>query len=257
MSAYRLLPGLLAMIFSCNSWGEPTGGDTVHTTVDLQSRIIQDAAESQARVDQVHDKTRELLSDYRSTIGEIQSQRQYNDYLNKMVEAQQASIADLARQMDQVEVTRRGIVPLMSRMVDTLDRFIDLDVPFRRDERRDRVQHLRTLMEDPETSLAEKFRQTVDAFQSETEYGRSVEAYRDQLRIGDTEHSVDMLRVGRVVLAYQSLNGTQAGIWNQKRRRWEPLDSGRRYPLKQSFRVARKEQAPDLLLLPVLAPDGL
>ncbi len=257
MSAHRLLPGLLAMIFSCNSWGGQTGGDTVHATVDLQSRIIQDAAKSQERVDQVHGETRELLSDYRSTIGEIQSQRQYNDYLSKMVEVQKASTEDLTRQMDQVEVTRRGMIPLMSRMVDTLERFIDLDVPFRQDERRDRVRRLRALMEDPETSLAEKFRQTIDAFQSETEYGRSVEAYRDQLRIGDTEHSVDLLRVGRVVFAYQSLNGTQAGVWNQNSQRWEPLDNGRRYPLKQSFRVVRKEQAPDLLLLPVLAPDGL
>ena len=40
MSAHRLLPGLLAMIFSCNSGGAPTGGDTVHATVDLQSTLI-------------------------------------------------------------------------------------------------------------------------------------------------------------------------------------------------------------------------
>lgn len=244
------------MILSCSSGTAPTGGNTVHATVDLQSRIIQDAAESQARVDQIHDETRILLGDYRSAIRETQSQHQYNDYLNRMVEAQKASLADLTRQTDQVEVTRRGIVPLMSRMVDTLERFIELDVPFRQDERLDRVQHLRTLMEDPETSLAEKFRQTVDAFQAETEYGRSVEAYRDTLHIGDSEHSVDVLRVGRVVLAYQSLDGAHAGIWNPRRRQWEPLDNGRRYPLKQGFRIARKEQAPDLLLLPVVAPEG-
>jgi seryl-tRNA synthetase len=225
--------------------------------VNLQGRIIEDAAESQTRVDQAYQETQALLREFRSTIGEIQSQREYNDYLHRMVEAQKASIADLSRQADQVEVTRREIVPLMSRMIETLARFIDLDVPFKQDERRARVRRLRMLMEDPETSLAEKFRRTMDAFQTETEYGRSVEAYRDQMRIGDTELSVDMLRVGRVVLAYRSLDGTQAGVWNQKRRLWEPLDNDRQYPLKQGLRVARKELAPDLLLLPVLAPDGL
>jgi hypothetical protein len=173
-----------------------------------------------------------------------------------MVAAQAASIASFERQLDEIEVTQREIFPLMSRMVETLGRFVELDVPFQLDERRQRVKRLTALLDDPGVSIAEKFRRILEAYQIENDYGRTLEVYRDSLNLEGEPRTVDFLRVGRVVLIYRSLDGLASGVWVQKTRTWQRLPDIYRTSVKNGFRIARKQAAPDLLLLPVPAPEA-
>ena len=70
---------------------------------------------------------------------------------------------------------------------------------------------------------------------------------------GDKEITVDFLRFGRIALVYQTLDESEAGVWNQETRTWEPLDSGYRSAIRQGLRIARKQAAPDLIRLPLPA----
>jgi hypothetical protein len=71
--------------------------------------------------------------------------------------------------------------------------------------------------------------------------------------MADRELTVNFLRVGRIALVYQSLDESEGGVWNQELRRWELLDSSFRSAIRQGLRIARKQAAPDLILLPLLA----
>ena len=51
-------------------------------------------------------------------------------------------IASIEQQLLDIETTNREVQPLMQQMVDTLARFVELDVPFLLDERTARVQNL-------------------------------------------------------------------------------------------------------------------
>jgi hypothetical protein len=132
---------------------------------------------------------------------------------------------------------------------------VQLDVPFLPDERRQRVQGLRELMSRSDVTLSEKYRRLMEAYQVENEYGRTIEAYRGTLDSGGEKRTVDFLRVGRVALLYQTLDSNETGFWNTADKGWAPLPGEYRSPVKQGLQIARKQVAPDLVRIPVRAPE--
>ena len=62
------------------------------------------------------------------------------------------------------------------------------------------------------------------------------------------------LRFGRIALVYQTLDGMEAGVWNQTTKNWDPLDASYRTAIRQGLRIARKQAAPDLIRLPLPVP---
>jgi len=178
----------------------------------------------------------------------------YNHQLEALITAQKAEQASLVEQVDQVELVSRDVTPLMLRMIDALDAFVSLDVPFLQEEREERTLELRKLMHRADVSEAEKYRRIMEAYQIENDYGRTIEAYRSTLAQNDKEVTVNFLRVGRIALIYQTLDEAEAGAWNQETRSWEPLDANLRSAIRNGLRIARKQSAPDLIRLPLLAP---
>ncbi len=47
---------------------------------------------------------------------------------------------------------------------------------------------------------------------------------------------------------------TARALENQETRSWEPLDRSFRSAIRDGLRIARKQSAPDLIRLPLLAP---
>ncbi|MGH8472935.1 MAG: DUF3450 domain-containing protein, partial [Gammaproteobacteria bacterium] len=159
-------------------------------------------------------------------------------------------------QLADIEVTQRNITPLMLRMLEVLIRFVALDTPFLEEERTQRVEELRALMDRSDVTLAEKYRRLLEAYQVETEYGRNIEAYRGDLKGGAQTRAVDFLRFGRLGLYYLTLDRHEAGYWDQEARRWVVLASHYRNDIERGLRIARKQAAPDLLRLPISAPEA-
>jgi len=128
---------------------------------------------------------------------------------------------------------------------------LQADLPFLPDERADRLAGLQDLLPRADVSLAEKYRRILEAYQIESDYGRTLEAWRGELP-GDAEsRSVEFLRLGRVMLYYQTLDAHESGWWNPQTRAWEVLDGSARRPLTQAIAIARQQQAPAYLQLPV------
>jgi hypothetical protein len=104
-----------------------------------------------------------------------------------------------------------------------------------------------------DVKTSEKFRQLMEAYQTENEYGRTIEAYRGPLEIDGRESTVDFLRFGRIALVYISLDEQNAGVWNQQTRSWEPVDPSLRSSIRTGLKIARRQSAPDMITLPILA----
>ena len=85
-------------------------------------------------------------------------------------------------------------------------------MPFLLEERRKRIAGLRDIMNRADVSLSEKYRRVVEAYQIEMDYGRTIEAYDGRLGEGDDARTVQFLRIGRVVLMYQTLDGRRDGL---------------------------------------------
>ena len=224
--------------------------------VDTRSAGNDAAQASQKRIDTISDETDDLLAKYRTAWKQIEAIDAYNRQMRDLIMAQEKELASLSDQLERVQSVSRSVTPLMVRMIEAIDQFVKLDVPFLMDERAERVDGLRGLMGRADITTAEKFRQIMEAYQVENEYGRTIEAYRATLDIEGRETTVDFLRYGRIALVYQSLDEQERGVWSQQDRSWVRLDTGYRSAIRQGLRIARKQAAPDLIRLPLPAPTA-
>jgi predicted RNase H-like nuclease (RuvC/YqgF family) len=221
-----------------------------------QQKRTRLSQESQQRIDQVAQQTNRLEDQYKSVLKEIEGLEVYNTLLGRQVENQKAQLIDLTNSIDQVEVINRQIVPIMTRMIEGLEQFIDLDVPFLMAEREERVDNLKEIMERQDVTVAEKFRKVTEAFQIENDYGSTIESYKDTITIDDATREVDFLRVGRIALIYQTADGKSSGVWDQSSRKWQSLGNEYKNQIKFGLKIANKQVAPDLFLVPVDAPEA-
>lgn len=223
---------------------------TLNTALSEQKSSVQDSARSQARIAQLADQTTELLGEYRVVIQRLDRVRIYNENLVQLVGDQGREMTDIQRQLTSFQEVQQDIIPLMFEMIDDLAQLVELDMPFQLQERRDRVEMLRDIMGQSDVTVSEKYRQIMNAYQIEADFGRTTEAYDGQL--GDRK--VDFLRVGRILLAYQTPDRAETGFWNKNTREWE-VANGFRNDVVEGLRIARQQAAPNLLRLPVPAPE--
>ena len=243
-----LAAGLLALgLAAC---GHASDLDTL---LDAARKNLQVAQASQGAVDEVVQETATLEAEYRQALKQIDGLQTYNDYMAQQIAHQEEELATLQRSLDDIEDVERQILPLMLRMIDALEQFVELDLPFLLDERRQRVRLVRDLMGRADVSAAEKFRRLLEAFQIEADFGRTIETYKDTPTIDGEPLEVDVLRIGRIGLYYQTGDASRTGMWDAGTASWTALDRHRNV-VRQGIRMARRQLAPDLLLLPVPAP---
>jgi hypothetical protein len=221
--------------------------------IDARVGGNDEAVGVQGRIDSLSDESSELIARYRTVLKQIDAIDLYNEQMTRLIESQRTEIASLDDQVSRVQEVGRSVTPLMIRMIAALEKFVDLDVPFLIKERKERVARLRELMTRSDVTTPEKFRQIMEAYQTENEYGRTIEAYRDALELDGREGTVDFLRFGRIALVYLSLDESEAGVWDQESRSWHPLESGQHSAIRSGLRIARRQAAPDLIRLPLPA----
>jgi hypothetical protein len=228
------------------------------TTVDQVTREGEKRADSgaaeQKRVEQVANQTDKLLADYKTVSKVVDGLLVYNSLLQRQIDNQEREKGELSTSMTNVALIERQIIPMMTRMIDSVEQFIELDIPFLLEERRNRLERLRGMMERSDVTAAEKFRRVIEAYQIENDYGRTIEAYRGSVEINGNQQEVDFLRIGRISLAYQSVGGKQTGAWDAAAEAFVELPPEKyKTQVAHGIRVARKQVAPDLLVVPVSA----
>lgn len=234
--------------------GQTQAQEVLENTVGTQTRINTDAAASQRRITQLAQQTSDLIAEYRGVIRETESLRTYNDQLQKVVSDQRAEVVSINQQLEGLEDTNRGVVPLMLEMIDALEQIVEADMPFRLEERRERVQRLRDMMDQADVTTSEKYRRIMEAYQGELEYGRTTEAYSEALPT--TGQTVEFLRIGRTLLVYQTSDQATTGWFNPTTRTYEELPDRYRLEVKEGLSIARNEKAPNLVVLPVPGPEA-
>ena len=254
MSRFRLCVLIAIAAGPCVTWAQANIDDVTQTG---EPRIAEGAA-APRDVEKLSDQTGDIEAQFKQVSKVVDGLKTYNGLFQKQVDNQLAEMAALSDSINKVSLIERQIVPLMVRMIDALSEFVVLDVPFLPDERPRRVERLRAMMERSDVTAAEKFRRVMEAYQIENEYGRTIEAYRGTLAVDGGTREVNFLRVGRVALLYQTDGGDLTGAWNTQTEKWETLPPARyKQDVAKGLRVARKQVAPNLLVLPIPAAKGV
>ena len=236
---------------------------TVHSEVDALSPALSEQANSDAaalasqeRINSLAEAESRDLQRFRTSSQRLESLEIYNLQLQKLIDSQSQEIESIIRQTEEIENIETGALPLMIKMTATLGEIIDLDIPFLVSEREQRVTSLSSLIDRADVTAGEKFRRIMEAYLVEVDYGRTIEAYRGELAMSGEARTVDFLRIGRVGLYYQTLDGEESGHWSARRGEFERLDDSARRPIMLGLRVARKQSPPELLSLPINVPEA-
>ena len=245
---FFLTPFILGLALINSSVAET---ESLKSAVETKLLAQEDVVKSQEKVDKLVNQTRDLVQEYRDAIRKSDSLGTYNVQLSKLIKQQKISLNSIKRQLDNVEETQRSIVPLMIKMIDALEKFVKLDVPFLMHERQQRVAGLKEIMDRPDVTLPDKYRRIMEAYQIELEYGRTIEAYNGTVKMDGQKYTVDILRVGRLLMTFQTLDGKLSGIWNKESKTWEKLSSKYNRSINQGLQIAKKQAPPELIKLPV------
>ncbi|MBV1880946.1 MAG: DUF3450 domain-containing protein [Pseudomonadales bacterium] len=210
------------------------------------------ARQSQKKIDKLSSDTAILLQKYQSANAEIDYLIPHNKQIEGQISGQEISLKDLRNAINEVQAIERQLGPLLIKMVDRLTNFIEIDKPFLLEERRQRITYLRKSLNSHDLSISDKFRQVMDAYEIEMEYGNTLDTYNDTVNIGGQDLEVNILKVGRIAIVFQTADELTSGYWNEDLKQWELLPGSYRRSIRQGIRLTRNQATTELLLTPIM-----
>tara|TARA_B100000035_G_scaffold314923_1_gene332979 strand:- start:890 stop:1657 length:768 start_codon:yes stop_codon:yes gene_type:complete len=219
--------------------------------VGRENQIL--SANSQEKIDQTERQTDKIVNEYKVVSKQVEGLKLYNAQKRIQIQAQLDLMDKLDEQLVQVVVMQRQIPPLAQKMLDTLETFIKLDTPFRSEERRTRVDLVRSSLAKPKVTASEQVRQVLEAYNIEAEYGRKIDTYEDKLADGTV---VNILVIGRIGMFYQTKDERTSGRWDNETGTWEELSGSYTKPIRDGIRMAKKLAPTDMLLMPVIKGEA-
>lgn len=244
----------VAFITSATFSALANGQEQTQELIDKGAERLQDNRQAQQTIDGSLEQIETLERDFQSELQLLDSLNMYNNMLKRQLDDQDAQITKLNTSINNATQIERQIMPLLVRMMEALDNFVAVDMPFLIDERTARIDTLKALLTRSEFTTSEKTRRVFEAFQIENEYGYTIESYKGRVSLDGNQFAVDFLRIGRVGLLYRDLAGERVGFWNKQTNAWQPLtESQYKRHIFNGLKIAKEEISPTLITLPMLA----
>ncbi|WP_020586192.1 DUF3450 domain-containing protein [Desulfobacter curvatus] len=158
---------------------------------------------------------------------------------------------DLNREKEECRRIRTELAPFLGDTLGRLKSLVAADAPFLSQERKDRLARLAVILDDPEITIAEKYRKMMEALFVEAEYGNTVEVYREKIVVDGTQVLADIFRMGRVALFFLALDRESAGIFDVAKNQWHTLDKTRVSAIEAVVEMAAKHRPMEVVTLPL------
>ena len=211
------------------------------------------SAQSQNKIDLTERQTDKIVNEWKAVSKQVEGLKLYNEQKRIPIQAQLDLMDKLDEQLVQVVVMQRQIPPLAQRMLESLETFINLDTPFRIEERTNRIDLVRSSLAKPKVTASEQVRQVLEAYNIEAEYGRKIDTYESSLSDGTV---VNILVIGRIGMFYQTKDEQSSGRWNNDTASWDELPGSYRKPIRDGISMAKKLAPTDMLLMPIVKGDA-
>ena len=231
--------------------------DQIQPLLDIGEQRQNSEQVSQTKIDLMDDDTSLIVNEYKTVSKQIEGLRVYNAQMRKQIERQEERLKEIDKTMKEAQVMQRQIPPFTRRMLAGIEKSIELDIPFHLAERKERIAFANAAIDNPTVSPAEGLRQVLETFNVEMEYGRKLDNYKDTIEIEGQQREVNVLRVGRLALVYQSSDESLTGAWDNNTDEWVPLDNSYRNPTRKGLKIANRLATVDMLELPIQNPEAV
>ena len=121
------------------------------------------SAQSQAKIDATESATDKLVNEFKVVSKQVEGLKLYNAQKRIQIQAQLDLMDQYDEQLVQVVVMRRQIPPLAQRMLEGLEKYVNLDTPFHIEERKQRLDLVRASLSNPKVTASEQVRQILEA----------------------------------------------------------------------------------------------
>ena len=222
----------------------------INDVLRTAQQSTQDGAAAQRQIDELDDDATDMELQYRALQQQVESQRLYIEQQRVFLQAQQNEITSLETQIERVGNVGVDILPMMREMVENLENFVALDLPFNVDARETRIAQLYEDLDNPEISAAERYRLILNAYDIEASYGRQIDSYDETVDIDGVPTDVPTLRIGRVALIRDMPNG-DLFIRHRYNTEWERVSGASNSAVTGAFRIAQEVTTPDLFTAPM------
>jgi hypothetical protein len=229
---------------------QPKRSDLIDEAINLEAISSSNAATRQDSIDELDSQIIFFTGEIQYLSQQLDLTNIYNRQLQELIDSQNTEIASINEQMSALDETNRGILPKLEEMINVLADVIENDTPFLIDERSDRVNEIKDLLTQSNISTSEKFRRVFEAYQIENEYGRTVEAYRDEVEVDGQNYNIEVFRLGRVGLYGRTADGDFSAMYSRLQNKWIEVD-GIDDQLVIALKIAKKEMPPSLIKLPL------
>ena len=187
----------------------------------------------------------------------VEGLKVYNKQLEDQLKAQNVARQEIQASIGKAKDLEPQVAPLLGKMLDALEKFVRADLPFHKEDRMASIFKLKDLMTNPEASTSSRFRSIMDIYTVEMEYGNNYEAYKAVQNVNGEDIEVDMLRIGRISLYFQTKDQKVSAMWDATNNQWKILPADTNRNIRKAIKVAAKTTAPELLSLPLTAPEGV
>jgi len=248
----------LALVMASSTQAAEIMVDTsiIDQALGVVANTNQEVAETQVEINRLANAASSSFEQFKQESDNLEALLVLNAEYRQLISIQEENIATLDESIANVEVVTREMPLLMEKMMASLEQFVELDLPFQMETRQVRIRFARDAIDNPDVSIAEKFRQVLQLYQNETLYGRTHETYPDTINMNGQDLDVNMLRVGRIALLFQTTDRLLTGRWNNDSRAWEELPAGDyRTAVQAAIRVSSGLDAPRIIELPIAAPE--
>lgn len=225
-------------------------------TLNVARQNTQEGAQTQRRIDQLDDQRTDIELEYRALLEQIESQRLFVEQQQVFIRSQENEVESLQSQIDRVDNIETDLAPMMREMVQNLEQFVNLDLPFRlegQNGRLARIERLYELIDDPNVSPAERYRVILNAYDIEASYGRSLTAYDEEVLEDGVPVQVTVLQIGRVAMIRQYDDGRMT-IRHNGSTEWETLSGSYEANVTRAIRIAQEVTTPSVFLAPLPGP---
>lgn len=225
--------------------------EIVDDAIDMQVDASSLSIKAQADIENLDEISKKLYFEYKDTLNEYKSLRNYDDQLSKIINSQVIEIQSIKDQLESLDDINIDILPLLKRMIDSLRKFIQLDIPFLIDERAGRVDSLDELILRSDVTTAEKYRKVFEAYQIESDFGKTIENYSSYIDIDNQNIAVDYFRLGRLGLFYRTPDGDETGYWDAISEQWVHLGNDLDKDIKAALDISNRQAPPNFINLPL------
>lgn len=225
---------------------------------DLSEKIekpVKKSVEIRQKTQKEEDRWAEEKAKMQAEYKELELMREnllaVNKRLRQEIDVHHEEIASIEGKIEEIERISEELLPCLFDALERLEESVASSLPFLPKERERRLKGLRRILEDPKNSTSEKFRRIMEALSVEAGYGNRVEVYQERIDVEGENILVNIFRLGRLSLFFQTLDQETTGFYNPACTAWVQFPRGCNREINKAIDIAGKKRSIDLLTLPL------